>query len=230
MLKVEDLWVRVADNDNGKKEILKGVNLRIRDGETHVLLGPNGSGKSCLVMTVMGIPIYKVERGKILFDDKDITTLSIDERARLGIGLAFQNPPEIRGVKLGDLIQLSGGNVEECLQEASLDEAFKNRDVNLGFSGGERKRSELAQLFSMRPRLMLLDEIDSSVDIESLELLGKEINSFIENRSCLIITHQGYILKYIKADIAHTLLNGRIARSGSPDEIFNEIRERIWRY
>jgi Fe-S cluster assembly ATP-binding protein len=219
MLKVENLCVQVTDDS--KKEILKGVNLEIRDGETHVLLGPNGAGKSCLVMTIMGIPIYEIKRGEIFFDNEDITTLSIDERARLGIGLTFQNPPEIRGVKLGDLISLCKGDSVPDF----LDKGLENRDVNIGFSGGERKKSELVQVFAMKPKLVILDEIDSGVDIESMELLGKEINSFIKNRSCLIITHQGYILKYIHSDIAHILLNGRIVHSGPPDEVLSKIRK-----
>lgn len=227
MLEIEDLWVSVVTN--GKKEILKGVNLKIGDKETHVLLGPNGVGKSCLIMTIMGIPTYKVMRGRILFDGKDITTLPINDRAELGIGLAFQNPPEIRGVKLGDIIRLCGGKVDSYLQKVSLDRDFGNRDVNLGFSGGERKRSELAQLFAMGPKLILLDEIDSGVDIESLELLGKETDSFISDYSCLIITHQGHILKYIKPDLAHILLNGKIIYSGDPDEVINKIREKGFR-
>lgn len=216
MLEVKDLWVSVGS----EKEILKGVNLKIGDKETHVLLGPNGAGKSGLIMTIMGIPTYKVTKGRIRFDGKDITTLPINERAELGIGLAFQNPPEIRGVKLGDLIRLCGGDSIPKF----LDKDFEIRDVNIGFSGGERKKSELAQLFAIKPGLMLLDEIDSGVDIESLELLGKELNSFISDRSCLIITHQGYILRYIEADMAHVLLDGKIVRSGNPDEILRQIR------
>lgn len=217
MLEIRDLWVSV-----GKKKILKGINLDIGDRETHVLLGPNGAGKSCLIMTIMGIPTYKVTKGRICFDGNDITTLPINERAELGIGLAFQNPPEIRGVKLGDLLHLHGeGSIPKF-----LDQNFEDRDVNIGFSGGERKRSELAQLFAMKPGLMLLDEIDSGVDIESLELLGKELKSFMLDRSSIIITHQGHILRYIEADMAHVLLNGKIFRSGNPKAILNDINLR----
>jgi len=222
MLRIEDLWVSVADSE---KVVINGINLEIEEGEIHVLLGPNGAGKSCLVMTIMGIPLYRVKKGKILFEDKDITSLPIHERSKLGIGLAFQNPPEIRGVKLGELIQLCGGD-DSCLKRAYLSDEFKNREVNVGFSGGERKRSEIAQLLAMKPKLVLLDEIDSGVDIESLELIGKELNSFLSNRSALIITHQGHILDYIDADVAHVLINGRIVRSGEPEEIMNEIKEK----
>lgn len=222
MLEIKDLWVGV----NGK-EILKGVNLTIKEGETHVLMGPNGSGKSCLVMTIMGIPIYRIVKGKIMFQGKDISDLPIYQRAELGIGLAFQNPPEVRGVRLERLIQLIGNEeVDRILEKAFLKREFGNRDINLGFSGGEKKRSELAQLFALEPKLLLLDEIDSGVDIESLELLGKEVNSFLSGRSALIITHLGYILRYIKANEAHVLLDGKIARSGDPVEILNQIEEK----
>ncbi len=221
MLKVKDLRV-----STGEKRILQGVELTIGDNEVHVLIGPNGAGKSCLAMTIMGIPLYKIDRGKITFDGKDITTLPIHERANLGIGLAFQNPPVVRGVKLRDLISLHKGEVDGILSKAYLSQGFGDRDVNLGFSGGERKRSELAQLFAMEPKLLLLDEIDSGMDIESLELLGKEINSFLSARSALIITHLGYILRYIKADKAHILVNGKITLSGGPEEILERVRQK----
>lgn len=218
MLEVKDLWVGVDG-----KEILKGVDLVIGDRGKHVLFGPNGVGKSCLAMTIMGIPTYRITKGNIFFNGKDVTTLPINERAALGIGMAFQNPPAIRGVKLGDFLTLCGGDVDKHLEKSFLDRSFKDRDLNLGFSGGERKRSELAQLFAMEPELMLLDEIDSGVDINSLGILGKELNSFLSERSSLIITHHGYILKYLKPDMAHVLLNGRIVRSGDFNEILHEI-------
>ncbi|MBU4345672.1 MAG: ABC transporter ATP-binding protein [Proteobacteria bacterium] len=220
MLEVKDLWVGVDG-----KEILKGVDLVIGDRGKHVLFGPNGVGKSCLAMTIMGIPTYRITKGNIFFNGKDVTTLPINERAALGIGMAFQNPPAIRGVKLGDFLTLCGGDVDKHLEKSFLDRSFKDRDLNLGFSGGERKRSELAQLFAMEPELMLLDEIDSGVDINSLGILGKELNSFLSERSSLIITHHGYILKYLKPDMAHVLLNGRIVRSGDFNEILHEIEE-----
>ncbi len=224
-LEVKDLRVSVDG-----KEILKGVNLTVEEGQVHVLLGPNGAGKSCLVMMLMGIPAYKIEGGKITFDGEEINNLPLDKRAKLGIGLAFQNSPAIRGVKLGDLIRLCDGGeeVDKHIMRSSLRTDFKNRDVNLGFSGGEKKRSELAQLFAMKPKLLLLDEVDSGIDVEGLESLGREIDSFVaENgRSAIMITHLGYILKYVNADIAHVLLDGRIARSGDPEEIIDQIKER----
>lgn len=224
MLEIENLWV-----STGEKEILKGVELTIGDEETHVLIGPNGAGKSCLAMTIMGIPVYTVEKGKIDFDSKDITTLPIHERAKLGIGMAFQNPPIIRGVKLRDIISLHTKKVDDILSRAYLSQEFGSRDVNLGFSGGERKRSELAQLFAMKPKLLLLDEIDSGVDIESMELLGKEINSFLVGRSALIITHLGYILNYVRTDKAHILFDGKIALSGKPEEVLEKVKKKGFR-
>jgi len=156
---------------------------------------------------------------------RDMTALPTHERAKLGIGLAFQNPPVIRGVKLRDIISLHTEKVDDILSKAYLNQEFGSRDINLGFSGGERKRSELAQLFAMKPKLLLLDEIDSGVDIESMELLGKEIDSFLSGRSALIITHLGYILNYVRADKAHILLNGKIAHSGKPEEILEKVEE-----
>jgi Fe-S cluster assembly ATP-binding protein len=221
MLKIKNLWVSTDG-----KEILKGVELTVGDKERHVLVGANGAGKSCLAMTIMGMPVYRVNKGEITFDGKDITTLPIYERAKLGIALAFQNPPIIRGVKLRDIISLHTNKVDDILNRAYLNQEFGRRDVNLGFSGGERKRSELAQLFAMEPRLLLLDEIDSGVDIESMELLGKEINSFLSGRSALIITHLGYILNYVKADKAHILLDGKIILSGKPEEVLTWVKEK----
>jgi Fe-S cluster assembly ATP-binding protein len=221
MLKVENLWV-----STGEREILKGIELAIGDEETHVLIGPNGAGKSCLAMSVMGIPLYTVEEGRITFNGRDITTLPIHERARLGIGLAFQNPPVVRGVKLIDIISLHTGDVNDILGKVYLNEGFAGRDVNLGFSGGERKRSELAQLFAMEPKLLLLDEVDSGVDIESMELLGRELNSFLRGRSALIITHLGHILNYVRADKAHILVDGKIILSDKPKEVLKRVKER----
>ena len=223
-LEVKDLQVSVDG-----KEILRGVNLTVGGGQVHVLLGPNGAGKSCLVMAVMGIPAYKIDGGKIMVDGEEINDLPLYKRAKLGIGLAFQDSPAIRGVKLGDLIRLCGdGEVDKYIIRSSLRTDFKNRDVNLGFSGGEKKRSELAQLFAMKPKLLLLDEIDSGIDIEGLESLGKEIDSFVAEtgRSAIMITHLGYILRYVNADRAHVLLDGRIVRSGDPEEIIDQIKER----
>ena len=238
LLEISDLEVEVE----GKK-ILKGVNLNIDEGETHVLLGPNGAGKSTLFMTILGFPKYKVTNGKIIYKGQDITDLETPERIKLGLGVTFQNPPSIRGVKLKDLIKLVDKKNEykedEKLTEdvinlgkrLKLNENFLERDVNLGFSGGEVKRSELLQLLPQQPDLIMFDEPDSGVDIENVELISKEIINLLDQenensqKGGLLITHLGYILRFVNATHAHVLIDGKIARTGEPEEIIEKIRE-----
>ena len=238
LLEISDLEVEVE----GKK-ILKGVNLNIDEGETHVLLGPNGAGKSTLFMTILGFPKYKVTNGKIIYKGQDITDLETPERIKLGLGVTFQNPPSIRGVKLKDLIKLVDKKNEykedEKLTEdvinlgkrLKLNENFLERDVNLGFSGGEVKRSELLQLLAKQPDLIMFDEPDSGVDIENVELISKEIINLLDQenensqKGGLLITHLGYILRFVNATHAHVLIDGKIARTGEPEEIIEKIRE-----
>ena len=238
LLEISDLEVEVE----GKK-ILKGVNLNIDVGETHVLLGPNGAGKSTLFMTILGFPKYKVTNGKIIYKGQDITDLETPERIKLGLGVTFQNPPSIRGVKLKDLIKLVDKKNEykedEKLTEdvinlgkrLKLNENFLERDVNLGFSGGEVKRSELLQLLAQQPDLIMFDEPDSGVDIENVELISKEIINLLDQenensqKGGLLITHLGYILRFVNATHAHVLIDGKIARTGEPEEIIEKIRE-----
>ena len=238
LLEISDLEVEVE----GKK-ILKGVNLNIDEGETHVLLGPNGAGKSTLFMTILGFPKYKVTNGKIIYKGQDITDLETPERIKLGLGVTFQNPPSIRGVKLKDLIKLVDKK-NECKEDEELtedvinlgkrlklNENFLERDVNLGFSGGEVKRSELLQLLAQQPDLIMFDEPDSGVDIENVELISKEIINLLDQenensqKGGLLITHLGYILRFVNATHAHVLIDGKIARSGEPEEIIEKIRE-----
>ncbi len=234
MLEIRDLWVNVDG-----KEVLKGINLTIGDRETHVLMGPNACGKTTLALVILGYPRYKVTRGSIIFDGKDLTGKNVSERAKLGIAIAYQNPPEVRGVKLRDIIRLIGGKepwsalvepeekfASKYLERVGLDSAsFLVRDINLGFSGGERKRSELAQVFAMRPKLMLLDEPDSGVDIDSIKLVGTEISKAVQElgSSVLVITHHRHILQYLKPDVAHIIHNGRIISSGDPETLISEI-------
>ena len=235
LLEIKDLHVDV----NGK-EILSGVNLEIGKREVHVLLGPNASGKTTLVMTLIGIPPYKVSKGEIIFDGTNLVNLSIDQRARKGIGFAFQFPPAINGVKLRDIIRLCGGKepwdpnkereeifATEALKKVGLPASFKDRDVNVGFSGGERKRSELAQIFAMKPQLLVLDEPDSGVDIDSLKLIGGQVDSFVKETggSLLLITHHRHILQYMDADLAHVMCDGKIAVSEHPEDILSKIEE-----
>ena len=234
MLEIKGLTVAV-----GEREIIHGINLTIKTGETHVLFGPNGSGKTTLLMSLMGFPKYRITSGQIIFNGQDITGLPLDERARLGIGMSFQRPPVVRGVRTRDM-------VAACLKEGASEEAisqlatkadltdFLEREINYGFSGGEIKRSEMMQLLAQRPGLALLDEPESGVDLENIALIGKMINELLEKdcpiqqRRCmgLIITHTGYILNYVNARSGYIMLNGRIGCEGDPHEILATIKER----
>jgi Fe-S cluster assembly ATP-binding protein len=226
MLEVKDLNVSVDD-----KEILKDIELTIKKGETHVLMGPNACGKTSLVMAILGFPRYRVTSGKIFFKGEDITGKEISERAKMGIASAFQTPPEVRGVKLRDILKFTSKDEDApiyYLQRVGLDPfSFLSRDVNLGFSGGEKKRSELAQVFSMRAELMILDEPDSGVDIDSLKLIGNEIRKTTDElgSGVLVITHHRHILQYLKVDLCHIMYEGRIFISGPPQEIVPLVEE-----
>lgn len=236
MLDIRDLTVEVEGT-----EIINDLNLCIECGEAHVLFGPNGCGKTTLQMTILGFPAYKVTSGSILFKGVDITDFPTNERVKLGMGLSFQHPPEIRGVKLGDMVNIAMGRKEAKIDESvielgkrlNISTDFLNRDVNLGFSGGEVKRSEILQLLAQAPDFLMFDEPDSGVDVENIELIGDLMNELLtrteipskRERAGLIITHSGFILNYIKPDRAHVMLNGRIACSGIPDEVAKHIME-----
>jgi len=229
MLKINNLTVEI---DN--RIVLRKLNLTIGDNEVHVLFGPNGAGKTSLLLTILGIPTYKVISGEIYFNDKNITYYSINERVKLGIGIAFQRPPTLRGIKLGHIINICMGRMTENITKEAIELAtklnfsreFLERDVNFGFSGGEIKRSEILQLLAQRPSFAMLDEPDSGVDIENIELIGRTINELLSKGSGLIVTHLGYILRYVRADKAHIIVNGKIVHSGSPSEILQSIMER----
>jgi Fe-S cluster assembly ATP-binding protein len=230
ILEVKDLSVKVEG-----KLILKNLNFSLNEGTSHILFGPNGSGKTTLISTLMGLPGYEVTSGKILFQGIDITSKTVDERAKLGIIVSFQNPPEITGVKLGDLLKICLGKTstdEFSAEEMTQIESFRltnflNRDVNMGFSGGERKRSEILQLIFLKPKLLLLDEPDSGVDVESLKMISTEIEKYIEATaaSALIITHKGDIFEFIKAAYGCILLKGQFHCFKDPLQIYNEIKE-----
>ncbi len=209
---------------------MEDVNLEIPKGEVHVLFGPNGSGKSSLIMSILGFPAYRVISGKIWFKDKDITHLPTNERVKSGIGVAFQNPPVIRGVKLKDILRSlmsegdeSGAKVRELVETIKLPLELVGRDLNLGFSGGEMKKSEVLQVLAQNADFVMLDEPDSGVDVENLQLIGGVINKMLKGRSALLITHMGYILHYVDADKAHVLLDKTIACSGNPSKILSQI-------
>lgn len=233
MLEIKQLNVAV----DGRK-ILQNVNLNIGDGETHVLFGPNGSGKTTLLMAIMGFPRYRVTKGSIIFKGKDITKLSLDERARLGIGMSFQRPPVVRGVKTRDMVAAclrergSEESISELASKANLAD-FLDRAINYRFSGGEIKRSEVMQLLAQRPELALLDEPESGVDLENIVLIGELINELLEKecpmrlRRCmgLIITHTGHILDYVNARTGYVMCDGTIGCEGDPHEILKTIKE-----
>lgn len=234
LLEIKDLAVEVGD-----KEILHNVSLTIRPGETHVLFGPNGSGKTTLLMAIMGLPRYRVTLGSIIFKGKEITGLPVDERARMGIGVALQRPPAVRGVKTRDMLaacmreRASEETILRLVQKADLVE-FLDRDINLGFSGGEIKRSELLQLLAHDPELALLDEPESGVDLVNIALIGELINELLHKEhpirerkhSGLIITHTGHILEYVHARTGYVLLEGRIVCEGDPLEILETIKRK----
>jgi len=240
LLEVKDLHVEV-----GGREILSGINMRIDPGETHVLFGPNGSGKTTLMSAIMGFEGFRVTKGKILFQGEEITGLSVNERAKRGLGIAFQRPPAVKGVKLRQLAELcakrDGELIEEYARKLNLFEHL-DREINVGFSGGEIKRAELLQLILQDPVMVFLDEPESGVDLENVVLVGRAINHLLgrrrepeegkslkelhrERKSGLIITHTGHILEYVDADVGHVLVEGRIVCRANPREILHTIRE-----
>ncbi len=234
MLVLEDVTVEVAG-----KEILHDINLEVKPGETHVLFGPNGTGKTTLLMTIMGFSGYKVTRGKISFNGEDITNKSLYERARMGMGMSFQRPPTIRGLKTRQLVALCGKmkkDPEELAKRLNFTN-FLDRDVNSNLSGGEIKKSELLQLMAQDPNLVLLDEPESGVDLENIVLVGEVIAELLDKvirrydepmvehkkkrkKSGIIITHTGFIMRYVHADVGHVILNGRLSGANNPEEIF----------
>jgi Fe-S cluster assembly ATP-binding protein len=240
MLLIEDLQVKLGD-----KEILKNINMEIQSGETHILFGPNGSGKTSLLMTIMGYPQYRVTAGKIVFKGEDITEMPINERAELGIGMSYQRPPTINGVKTSQMVEICSDqdvDAEELAAKVNFTD-FLDRDINAGFSGGEIKRSELLQLMAQDPTLLLFDEPESGVDLENMLLIGTTIGKLLQRdfirdnrksqrerrtertRMGLIITHTGFILDYITADKGQLLYEGEMTCSSNAREIFRCISE-----
>lgn len=233
MLSVRDLHVEV-----GGVEILHGIGLDIRYGESVALFGPNGSGKSTLLMTLMGFPNYHVTRGSIVFKGRDVTGTMLDERARLGMGMSFQRPPVVRGVKTRDMVaaclrrDAAEGEIRGMASAAGLVE-FLDRDLNYGFSGGEIKRSELLQLLAQNPDFVLLDEPESGVDLVNISLIGDLINRLLQkdvrirerSHSGLVITHTGHILDYVSVHTGYVMIDGRLSCGGDPQEILTTIKQ-----
>ncbi|MEO9323775.1 Fe-S cluster assembly ATPase SufC [Nocardioides sp. C4-1] len=231
-LEIKDLHVSVQTED-GPKEILKGVTLTIDDGETHAIMGPNGSGKSTLAYSVAGHPKYEVTGGSVTLDGDDVLAMTVDERARAGMFLAMQYPVEVPGVSVSNFLRTAKTaidgeapklrtwvkDVNKSLGDLDLDPTFAQRSVNEGFSGGEKKRHEIAQLELLDPKIAILDETDSGLDIDALKVVSEGVNRFRarEGKGVLLITHYTRILRYITPDRVHVFVAGRVAESGGPE-------------
>jgi Fe-S cluster assembly ATP-binding protein len=237
-LEIRDLHVTVdtgtgGEGDGGPKEILKGVDLVIRPGETHAIMGPNGSGKSTLAYSIAGHPKYTVTRGSVTLDGADVLAMSVDERARAGVFLAMQYPVEVPGVSVSNFLRTAKTaidgeapklrtwvkDVNTAMGAMKMDPAFATRSVNEGFSGGEKKRHEILQLELLDPQVAILDETDSGLDIDALKIVSEGVNRYKAggDRGVLLITHYTRILRYIKPDFVHVFVNGRIAEEGGPE-------------
>lgn len=231
-LEIKNLHVTV-DTDQGTKEILKGVDLVINSGESHAIMGPNGSGKSTLAYTIAGHPKYTVTQGEILLDGEDVLDMSVDERARAGLFLAMQYPVEIPGVSVSNFLRTAKTaidgeapalrtwikDVKGVMDNLKMDSTFTERNVNEGFSGGEKKRHEILQMELLKPKFAVLDETDSGLDVDALKVVSEGVNRAKESNDfgLLLITHYTRILKYIKPDFVHVFVAGKIAEQGGPE-------------
>ncbi|HET6653533.1 MAG TPA: Fe-S cluster assembly ATPase SufC [Nocardioides sp.] len=231
-LEIRDLHVSV-DTEDGPKEILKGVDLTIRAGQTHAIMGPNGSGKSTLAYSIAGHPKYTVTGGSVTLDGADVLAMTVDERARAGLFLAMQYPVEVPGVSVTNFLRTAKTaidgeapklrtwvkDVNSAMERMKMDPAFATRSVNEGFSGGEKKRHEILQLELLDPKVAVLDETDSGLDIDALKIVSEGVNRYAGkgDRGVLLITHYTRILRYIKPDFVHVFVDGRIAEEGGPE-------------
>lgn len=228
VLEITDLHVSVE-----KKEIIKGMNLNVGKGEVHVIFGPNGSGKSTLLNAILKLPGYSIDSGEIRVKSKNTQYMSTDEIANMGIGMSFQHPPKIKGVTLRNFLHAINRteDIEDEIRALSM-ENFLERELNVGFSGGELKRAEVLKLYAQAPDLLLIDEPESGVDIENIAIISKAINKILQKetpmklreRSAIIITHTGHILNYIDADVGHVFMDGRIVCTGNPKSIMEDIK------
>lgn len=225
MLDIKNITVKADDG----KTILKDISISVKKSEIFILFGPNGSGKSTLIKAIMGISGYRKQKGSILFAKEEISSLPTSDRANRGLAIMFQRPPGIRGVRLVQLANILSKNEKEIQQLAKVlrIETFLNRDINIDLSGGETKRVELFQVLLQKPKMLLLDEPESGVDIENISLMGKALNDYLEKTGCaaLIITHTGYILEYIKATTGCVMMDGSIHCSGNPEKMFGVIQK-----
>ena len=231
-LEIRDLQVQVQTNE-GPKQILRGVDLTVRSGEIHAIMGPNGSGKSTLAYSIAGHPKYEVTGGQVLLDGEDILEMSVDERARAGMFLAMQYPVEVPGVTVSNFLRTAKTaidgeapalrhwvkEVREAMQRLRMDPAMAQRDVNTGFSGGEKKRNEILQMELLKPRFAVLDETDSGLDVDALRIVSEGVNRVHENTDAgiILITHYTRILNYITPDFVHVFVDGRVAEQGGPE-------------
>lgn len=231
-LQITDLHVQI-ETDNGPKEILKGLNLTLNTGETHAIMGPNGSGKSTLAYSVAGHPKYTVTQGSVTLDGEDVLAMSVDERARAGLFLAMQYPVEVPGVTVSNFLRTAKTAVDGqapklrtwvkevrgAMDGLRMDPAFAERNVNEGFSGGEKKRHEILQLELLKPKFAVLDETDSGLDVDALRVVSEGVNraKATTDAGVLLITHYTRILTYIRPDFVHVFVDGRIAEEGGPE-------------
>jgi Fe-S cluster assembly ATP-binding protein len=226
-LKIKDLTVSVEN-----KTILKDFNIEIKSGEIHAIMGPNGTGKSTLSKVIMGDSNYKIEKGSIYFDEKELNELPTDERARLGIFLGYQMPPEVEGVSNSDFLRTAMRSkndefklydfikkINNTVDQLNMDKQMIHRGINEGFSGGERKKNEILQMYMLEPNTIILDEIDSGLDVDSLRVVGENVMKYYkENKpSILLITHYQRLLDYIKPDYVHIMKDGHIIKTGNKD-------------
>jgi len=236
-LEIKNLHVSV-ETDQGKQQILRGVDLTINSGETHAVMGPNGSGKSTLAYSIAGHPKYEVTDGEILLDGEDVLAMSVDERARAGLFLAMQYPVEVPGVSVSNFLRTAKtaidgeapklrewvGDLKKAMNDLRMDSDFTERNVNEGFSGGEKKRHEILQMELLKPQIAILDETDSGLDVDALKVVSEGVNRAKTNTGLglLLITHYTRILRYIEPDFVHVFVAGKVAEQGGP-----ELAERL---
>ena len=240
VLEIKNLQVSVV-TDTGDKEILRGVDLTIRSGETHAIMGPNGSGKSTLAYSIAGHPKYLITGGSVTLDGADVLEMTVDERAKAGLFLAMQYPVEVPGVSVSNFLRTAVtairgeapkvrtwvGEVKDAMASLNIDTAFSERNVNEGFSGGEKKRHEILQMELLKPKIAILDETDSGLDVDALRIVSEGVNRVKANSELgvMLITHYTRILRYIKPDFVHVFANGKIVEEGGP-ELADKLEEK----
>ncbi|MGC3861618.1 Fe-S cluster assembly ATPase SufC [Micromonospora chersina] len=239
-LEIRDLKVSVKLPEGELKPILAGVNLTVKSGETHAIMGPNGSGKSTLAYSIAGHPKYEITGGSVTLDGEDVLAMSVDERARAGLFLAMQYPVEVPGVSVANFLRTAktaidgeapklrtwAGELRGAMEKLQMDPAFAQRNVNEGFSGGEKKRHEIVQLELLKPKMAILDETDSGLDVDALRVVSEGVNRVrgTGDTGLLLITHYTRILRYIKPDFVHVFVAGRIVEQGGP-ELADKLEE-----